>query len=51
MEVKGGRVQLQGIIYIDSVFLLNLVMDLYLLSLTAKALGKNVSFRRVLREA
>ena len=44
MEVKGCGVQLQGIIYIDSIFALNLVMDLYLLLLTAKALGKTVSY-------
>ena len=47
MEVKGCGVQLQGIIYIDSIFALNLVMDLYLLLLTAKALGKTVSYLRI----
>ena len=47
MEVKNCKVQLQGIIYIDSIFLLNLVMDLYLLSLTARAAGKTVSYARV----
>ena len=36
--------QLQGTIYIDSIFLLNLVMDLYLLALTAKILGKTATY-------
>lgn len=48
MEVKGCGVQLQGIIYIDSIFLLNLVMDLYLLLLVARTLGKTVSYLRIL---
>lgn len=39
--------QLQGTIYIDSVFLLNLVMDLYLLTLTAKVLGKTATYTRI----
>lgn len=39
--------QLQGTIYIDSIFLLNLVMDLYLLSLTAKVLGKTATYPRI----
>ncbi len=39
--------QWQGTVYIDSVFLLNLVMDLYLLALTAKALGKKTSYPRI----
>lgn len=47
MEVNGCGVQLQGIVYIDSIFVLNLVMDLYLLLLTAKALGKTVSYLRI----
>lgn len=47
MEVKVGGVRLRGVIYIDSVFLLNLVMDLYLLCLTGKALGKKVSLLKV----
>lgn len=44
MEVKDCKVQLQGTIYLDSIFLLNLVMDLYLLTLTAKALGKTATY-------
>lgn len=40
--------QLQNTIYIDSVFLLNLVMDLYLLKLTAKILGKTATYPRIL---
>lgn len=47
MEVKGDRVQLQETVYIDSVFLLNLVMDLYLLMLTAKVLGKTATYLRI----
>lgn len=47
MEVKNCSVQLQGTIYIDSVFLLNLVMDLYLLTLTVKALGKTATYPRI----
>lgn len=47
MEVKSCRVQLQGTIYIDSVFLLNLVMDLYLLALTAKAMKKPAAYSRI----
>lgn len=39
--------QLQGTIYIDSVFLLNLVMDLYLLTLTGKILGKTATYPRI----
>lgn len=39
--------QLQGTVYIDSVFLLNLVMDLYLLTLTAKVLGKTATYPRI----
>ena len=45
--MNGCGVQLQGIVYIDSIFVLNLVMDLYLLLLTAKALGKTVSYLRI----
>ena len=47
MEVKDDRVQLQETVYIDSVFLLNLVMDLYLLMLTAKVLGKTATYFRI----
>lgn len=47
MEVKGCKVQLQGTIYIDSIFLLNLVMDLYLLTLTVKVLGKTATYPRI----
>lgn len=39
---------LQNTIYIDSAFLLNLVMDLYLLRLTAKVLGKTATYPRIL---
>ncbi|MDE5910305.1 MAG: sigma-E processing peptidase SpoIIGA [Lachnospiraceae bacterium] len=39
--------QLQGTIYIDSIFLLNLVMDLYLLTLTARILGKTATYPRI----
>lgn len=39
--------QLQGTIYIDSVFLINMVMDLYLLLLTSKVLGKTVAYSRI----
>ena len=39
--------QLRGIIYIDSLFLLNLVMDLYLLLLTANILGKTTTYLRI----
>ncbi len=39
--------QLQGTIYIDSIFLLNLVMDLYLLTLTSKVLGKTATYARI----
>lgn len=39
--------QLQGTIYIDSVFLLNLVMDLYLLTLTVRMLGKTATYPRI----
>lgn len=35
-------------IYIDSVFLLNLVMDLYLLKLTAKVIGKTATYPAIL---
>lgn len=48
MEVKDCKVQLQGTIYIDSVFLLNLVMDLYLLTLTVRMLGKTATYSRIL---
>lgn len=40
--------QLQGTIYIDSVFLLNLVMDLYLLMLVSKVLGNAATYPRIL---
>lgn len=39
--------KLQDTIYIDSVFLLNLVMDLYLLKLTAQILGKTATNLRI----
>lgn len=39
--------QLQGTIYIDSVFLLNLVMDLYLMTLLVKVLGKTATYSRI----
>ncbi len=48
MEVKDCKVQLQDTVYIDSAFLLNLVMDLYLLKLTVKMLGKSATFLRIL---
>lgn len=44
MEVKNYKVQVQNTVYIDSAFLLNLVMDLYLLKLTAKVLGKTATY-------
>lgn len=47
MEVKDCRVQLQNTVYIDSVFLANLVMDLYLLALTVKILGKPAAYARI----
>lgn len=47
MEVKDCKVQLQGTIYIDSVFVLNLVMDLYLLTLLLKVLGKTATYTRI----
>lgn len=47
MEVKDCKVQLQGTIYIDSIFLLNLVMDLYLLTLTVRILGKTATYPRI----
>ena len=46
-RVQNCRVQLQGTIYIDSVFLVNLVMDLYLLALTARILGKTATCPRI----
>lgn len=48
MEVKDCKVQLQGTIYIDSVFLLNLVMDLYLLALVSKVLGNAATYPGIL---
>lgn len=39
--------QLQGTIYIDSIFLFNLVMDLYLLVLLLKVLGKTATHTRI----
>lgn len=39
--------QLQSTVYIDSIFLLNLVMDLYLLTLTNKVLGKTATYTRI----
>ncbi len=45
--MKNCKVQLQGTIYIDSIFLLNMVMDFYLLALTAKALGKTAMYARI----
>ncbi len=47
MEVKDCKVQLQGTLYIDSIFLLNLVMDLYLLTLTCRILGKTATYSRI----
>lgn len=41
----------QETIYIDSVFLLNLVMDMYLLLLTARVLGKTATFLRMIAGA
>lgn len=40
--------QAPNTVYIDSVFLLNLVMDLYLLKLTAKVLGKTATYPAIL---
>ncbi|MCM1127118.1 MAG: sigma-E processing peptidase SpoIIGA [Lachnospiraceae bacterium] len=40
--------QTPNTIYIDSVFLLNLVMDLYLLKLTAKVLGRTATYPAIL---
>lgn len=40
--------QVPNTIYIDSVFLMNLVMDLYLLKLTAKVLGKTATYPAIL---
>lgn len=48
MEVKDCKVQIQDTVYIDSAFLLNLVMDLYLLRLTVKVLGKTATYLRIL---
>lgn len=48
MEVKCNKVQVPNTIYIDSVFLLNLVMDLYLLRLTAKVLGRTATYPAIL---
>ncbi len=48
MEVKDCEVQLQDTVYIDSAFLLNLVMDLYLLRLTVRMLGKTATNLRIL---
>lgn len=48
MEVKCCKVQVPNTIYIDSVFLMNLVMDLYLLKLTAKVLGKTATYPAIL---
>lgn len=39
---------MQRIIYIDSIFLMNLIMDLFLLELTAKTLKKTATFLRIL---
>lgn len=39
---------MQKIIYIDSIFLMNLIMDLFLLELTAKTLKKTATFLRIL---
>jgi len=47
MEVKSCRVQLQGTVYIDSIFFINLVMDLYLLALTVRILGRTATFLRI----
>ncbi len=47
MEVNDCKVQLRSTIYIDSIFLLNLVMDLYLLTLTGKVLGKTATYSRI----
>lgn len=40
--------QLQGTVYLDSVFFLNLVMNFYLLLLVAKLSGKTATFQRSL---
>ena len=40
--------QLQGTVYLDSVFILNLVMNLYLLMILLKVLGKTATYSRVL---
>lgn len=40
--------QVPNTVYIDSVFLMNLVMDLYLLKLTAKILGKTATYPAIL---
>ncbi len=48
MEVKDCKVQLQGTVYIDSIFLLNLVMDFYLLALTGRVMGRTATFPRIL---
>ena len=39
---------MQNVLYIDSIFLINFVMDLYLLTLTAKTLKKSATFLRLL---
>lgn len=45
-EVKRCRVQAEGVVYIEKIFLLNLLMNLFLLRLTAGTCGKTVSVKR-----
>lgn len=45
-EVKNCKVQSESIVYIENIFLLNLVMNLFLLRLTGRILGKKSSFGR-----
>lgn len=45
-EVKNCKVQSKGIIYIENIFLLNLGMNLFLLRLTGRILGKSTSLGR-----
>jgi len=46
--MKLCRVQAEGVLYIENIFLLNLVMNLYLLRLTGRILKKASSFARCL---
>lgn len=45
-EVKRCRVQAEGVVYIEKIFLLNLIMNLFLLGLTGRICGKSVSIKR-----